>query len=40
MRLFLRFVLPLMPVSVDIAYAAAPLDDRLTLKWTVQRSKS
>jgi hypothetical protein len=29
-----------MPVSVDIAYAAAPLDDRLTFKSSVQRSKS
>jgi trehalose 6-phosphate synthase len=35
MRLSLRFVLPLMLVLAGIAYAVAPLVDRLTLKWFV-----
>src|SRR5512135_2976007 len=35
MRLSLRFVLPLMLVLAGIAYAVAPLVDRLTLSWFV-----
>jgi len=35
MRLSLRFVLPLMLVLAGIAYAIAPLVDRLTLRWFV-----
>ncbi|MFA5912287.1 MAG: trehalose-6-phosphate synthase [Burkholderiales bacterium] len=35
MRLSLRFVLPLMLVLAGIAYAIAPLVDRLTLSWFV-----
>jgi trehalose 6-phosphate synthase len=35
MRLSLRFVLPLMLVLAGIAYAVAPLVDRLTLNWFV-----
>ncbi len=36
MRLSLRFVLPLMLVLAGIAYAVAPLVDRLTLSWFVR----
>ena len=36
MRLSLRFVLPLMLVLAGIAYAVAPLVDRLTLGWFVR----
>ena len=36
MRLSLRFVLPLMLVLASIAYAVAPLVDRLTLGWFVR----
>ena len=36
MRLSLRFVLPLMLVLAGIAYAIAPLVDRLTLGWFVR----
>src|SRR3989338_5104606 len=36
MRLSLRFVLPLMLVLAGIAYAIAPLVDRLTLRWFVR----
>jgi len=35
MRLSLRFVLPLMLVLAGIAYAVAPMIDRLTLSWFV-----
>jgi len=36
MRLSLRFVLPLLLVLAGIAYAVAPLVDRLTLNWFVR----
>ncbi len=36
MRLSLRFVLPLMLILAGIAYAVAPLVDRLTLNWFVR----
>ena len=36
MRLSLRFVLPLLLVLAGIAYAVAPLIDRLTLSWFVR----
>ena len=36
MRLSLRFVLPLMLVLAGIAYAVAPMVDRLTLSWFVR----
>jgi len=36
MRLSLRFVLPLMLILVSIAYAVAPLVDKLTLSWFVR----
>ena len=36
MRLSLRFVLPLLLVLAGIAYALAPLVDRLTLRWFVR----
>ena len=36
MRLSLRFVLPLMLVLAGIAYAVAPLVDKLTLGWFVR----
>jgi len=36
MKLSLRFVLPLMLVLAAIAYATAPLVDRLTLRWFVK----
>lgn len=36
MRLSLRFVLPLLFVLAGIAYALAPLVDRLTLRWFVR----
>ncbi|MDD5334133.1 MAG: trehalose-6-phosphate synthase [Rhodoferax sp.] len=36
MRLSLRFVLPLLLVLAGIAYAVAPLVDRLTLSWFVR----
>ena len=36
MRLSLRFVLPPMLVLAGIAYAVAPLVDRLTLSWFVR----
>lgn len=36
MRLSLRFVLPLLMVLAGIAYAVAPLVDRLTLSWFVR----
>ena len=36
MKLSLRFVLPLMLVLAGIAYATAPLVDRLTLGWFVR----
>ncbi len=40
MRLSLRFVLPLMLVLAGIAYAVAPLVDRLTLSWFVHDLES
>ena len=36
MRLSLRFVLPLLLVLAGIAYALAPLVDRMTLRWFVR----
>ena len=36
MRLSLRFVLPLLLVLAGIAYAVAPLVDRMTLRWFVR----
>ncbi len=36
MKLSLRFVLPLMLVLAAIAYATAPLVDKLTLRWFVK----
>lgn len=36
MRLSLRFVLPLLLVLAGIAYAVAPMIDRLTLSWFVR----
>src|SRR3990167_2250588 len=36
MRLYLRFVLPLLLVLAGIAYAVAPLVDRMTLRWFVR----
>ena len=35
MRLSLRFIVPLMLVLAGIAYAVAPLVDKLTLRWSV-----